>query len=997
MKKMILCGLIIGIFLLIFVQGVQAAETYQFVTKWGSLGTGNGQFNNPTDLAVDNSGNVYVSDKGNNRIQKFASNGTYLGQWGGYGTGVGQFNSLGSIAVDGSGNVYVVDYGNNRTQKFNSVGLYLTQWQSSGHISVDTSGNVYIGTGNSHIQKFTSDGVFLTEFSNIFHISDLAVDGSGHIYVVDRDDFTIDKYTPDGAASGSFSVSWPSSIAVDNNGNVYVGIYSSPERNLLRIKKFTQNGTILAQWGEYGTGDGQLNSPSGIAIDLNGNVYVADTQNNCIQKFNHVIQPVANFTVDVTLGTAPMTVKFTDLSLNNPIGWAWFFGDENFTSPWMMMNTSAGWTGRLQHSSVAMPDGSIVLMGGIDSPGSKNDTWRSTDNGATWTQVNSSSGWTARFSHSSVAMPDGSIVLMGGDERGMGTWKNDVWRSTDNGATWTQVNASAGWTGRSFHTSVVMRDGSIVLMGGYALGGLKNDVWRSTDNGATWTQVNASAGWTGRSQASSVAMPDGSIVLMGGDDGSFSTSKNDVWRSTDNGATWTQITASAEWVGRYSHTSAAMPDGSIVLIGGFTPNGIMNDMWRSTDNGATWTQVNAGAGWTVRWGHTTAAMPDGSIVLMGGYGADETFKNDVWRFQSAGSSAQNPSHIYTAPGIYNIALQAYSTTGYNSTRKTGYITVTPPAQVASFTATPRSGTDLLAVQFNDTSTNTPTAWNWSFRNVTGNNTQVWFSTLQNPTKTFGVGNYAIVLNASNSTGYNLSTQTTFINVTKTPVNLTSTLGIYRNGAFYLRNSNTGGIADTTFGYGNLAGDVPLVGDWNGDRIDTIGVYRNGIFYLRNINTNGIADLAFTYGQSGDIPIVGDWTGSGIDTVGVYRNGVFYLRNSNTGGFADVVFSYGNPTGDIPVVGDWNGDGIDTVGVYRNGVFYLKNSNTYGIADLAFTYGQPGDVPVTGDWNGDGVDTIGVYRYGAFYLRNSNTGGIADTTFGYGQPGDVPVIGNWTGT
>jgi archaellin len=223
----------------------------------------------------------------------------------------------------------------------------------------------------------------------------------------------------------------------------------------------------------------------------------------------------------------------------------------------------------------------------------------------------------------------------------------------------------------------------------------------------------------------------------------------------------------------------------------------------------------------------------------------------------------------------------------------------------------------------------------------------------------------------------------------------STIGIYRNGVFYLLNSNTGGNADTTFGYGNTAGDIPVIGDWNGDGIDTVGVYRNGVFYLRNTNSNGFAGIAFSYGNlAGEIPIIGDWNGDGIDTVGVYRNGVFYLRNTNSNGFADVVFGYGNIAGDIPVVGDWNSDGIDTVGVYRNGVFYLKNSNTYGIADLAFTYGQPGDIPAIGDWNGDGVDTVGIYRYGAFYLKNSNTNGIADMAFAYGQPGDKPSTGAW---
>ena len=166
-----------------------------------------------------------------------------------------------------------------------------------------------------------------------------------------------------------------------------------------------------------------------------------------------------------------------------------------------------------------MPNGSIVLMGGFDSGGFKNDVWRSTNNGTTWTQVNASAGWTGRFYHSSVAMPDGSIVLMGGmimDMSNVVSPFNDVWRSTDNGTTWTQVNASAGWSPRTGHSSVVMPDGSIVLMGGFDGTSEFNDVWRSTDNGTTWTLVNASAGWTARDGHSSVVMPNGSIVLMGG-------------------------------------------------------------------------------------------------------------------------------------------------------------------------------------------------------------------------------------------------------------------------------------------------------------------------------------------------------------------------------------------------------------------------------------------------------------------------------------------------
>ena len=102
-----------------------------------------------------------------------------------------------------------------------------------------------------------------------------------------------------------------------------------------------------------------------------------------------------------------------------------------------------------------------------------------------------------------------------------------------------------------------------------------------------------------------------------------------------------------------------------------------------------------------------------------------------------------------------------------------YITIeyTPASSAppnSSFTANQTSGTAPLPVKFNDTSTNTPTAWNWSFTNLTGNATEVWFSQTKNVTYTFGVGNFSIKLNASNSGGWNNSTQFTIINVSTLP-------------------------------------------------------------------------------------------------------------------------------------------------------------------------------------------------------------------------------------
>jgi type II secretory pathway component GspD/PulD (secretin) len=189
-------------------------------------------------------------------------------------------------------------------------------------------------------------------------------------------------------------------------------------------------------------------------------------------------------------------------------------------------------------------------MGGYTSVGNlMNDVWRSTDKGVTWMQQTAAASWSERYGHSSVALPDGSIVLMGGGSSG-GSLMNDVWRSTDNGVTWTQQTTATSWSERKFHISVALPDGSIVLMGGYSLFNSRtNDVWRSSNNGVTWTQQTAAASWVGRDSHTAVTLPDGSIVLMGGFDGE-SAMLNDVWRSTDNGVTWTQQIPSAPWSGR---------------------------------------------------------------------------------------------------------------------------------------------------------------------------------------------------------------------------------------------------------------------------------------------------------------------------------------------------------------------------------------------------------------------------------------------------------------
>jgi hypothetical protein len=176
-----------------------------------------------------------------------------------------------------------------------------------------------------------------------------------------------------------------------------------------------------------------------------------------------------------------------------------------------------------------------------------------------------------------------------------------------------------------------------------------------------------------------------------------------------------------------------------------------------------------------------------------------------------------------------------------------------------------------------------------------------------------------------------------------------TPGLYRrsDGFVYLRNSNTQGVADITFFFGN-PGDIAIAGDFDGDGKDSVSIYRPSEerFYIINeLGANGgglgAADFSFRFGAPGDVPIVGDFNGDGVDTIGVHRpsNGQVYLKDSLSGGFADKQFIFGNP-GDKMVAGDWNGDGKDTIAVYRPsaGVLYVKNSNGNGVADGTFDVG-----------------------------------------------------------
>jgi DNA-binding beta-propeller fold protein YncE len=141
------------------------------LARWGA-GGGNGQagsapgeFNHPSGLAVNPSGEVYVADEGNDRVAELAPDGSPRRQWGGRGSANGHFHAPDAVALDPAGDVFVLDSENNRVQEFDAAGRFLAKWGRRGTglgelsqpraLTIDCAGNVYVAdTNNNRVERF---------------------------------------------------------------------------------------------------------------------------------------------------------------------------------------------------------------------------------------------------------------------------------------------------------------------------------------------------------------------------------------------------------------------------------------------------------------------------------------------------------------------------------------------------------------------------------------------------------------------------------------------------------------------------------------------------------------------------------------------------------------------------------------------------------------------------------------------------------------------------
>jgi tripartite motif-containing protein 71 len=303
----------------------------RFVLEWGGRGSENGQFDFPIGIAINPADEIFVTDFYNARVQRFSSQGNFLSafpvspfpggialdqdgnlyvahsgippskydqerkrdkiavydsagkllrEWGKFGEGDGEFNLPGGIVISRDGHVYVADQCNRRIQVFDTAGKFLTKWGRKGFqagefggdphpkaffagptfLALDPQGNLFTTEAPlGRVQKFTAEGTHLLAFG-------------------DTDDAP-GKFGGYFTAFGKNIMRGPTGMCFDSQGRLWINSIGG------RIQRFSDQGEYLSGFGEEGTKPGQFYAPHGLAIDSRGCMYIVDSFNHRIQKF----------------------------------------------------------------------------------------------------------------------------------------------------------------------------------------------------------------------------------------------------------------------------------------------------------------------------------------------------------------------------------------------------------------------------------------------------------------------------------------------------------------------------------------------------------------------------------------------------------------------------------------------------------------------------------------------------------------------------------------
>lgn len=207
------------------------------LTEWGTKGSGDGQFNQPSGLLIQDQ-LIYLVDSRNNRIQMYSLDGDFQGQWGSEGDGEGEFNLPWGISDDSEGNIYIADWRNDRIQKFDSNGNYISAiggrdtsvLDRPSDVAVDSDGNIYVTDwGSQRLLVLDQSGSILETKRGEADLNPWSVE-----YLASQDDerkaresfvpvYKADTEDPSEVSARMEPYFWdPVAVELDQDGTVYV-------------------------------------------------------------------------------------------------------------------------------------------------------------------------------------------------------------------------------------------------------------------------------------------------------------------------------------------------------------------------------------------------------------------------------------------------------------------------------------------------------------------------------------------------------------------------------------------------------------------------------------------------------------------------------------------------------------------------------------------------------------------------------------------------------
>ncbi|MGI9073091.1 MAG: choice-of-anchor D domain-containing protein [Bryobacteraceae bacterium] len=879
-----------------------------------------GELRLPQAVAVDEAGNVYIADTGNNVIRRVAAATGIIttvagnGLWGYSGDGrLATTASLADptgVALDAAGNLYIADFSNNVIRKVNAI---------TGVIST------VVGGGSNPGDDGLGDNGPATD-ATLYRPAGLAFDVAGNLYIADSYNSLIRKVSlmtgiisvvagggsnpgtdalGDGGPATEAQLGNPMGVALDTSGNLYI---ADTGNNLVRE---VNSGTITAIAGNGNPGyqgdngpalNAKLNAPSSVGLDTAGNLYIADTNNNMIRR------------VDGTTGI------ISRMAGNRTAGYA---GDAGVPT-----------TARLNYpSSIALDAGANLYIADNANNVIRKIAMVATPLSFPQTTVGQVSG-----AQSIIIVNIGNAPL---NFSGLAVSANF------------QQQTSGGRDCLS--STILTAAGSCTMAVAFApisAGHLTGSIQLVTDSlNASGSSPNIILSGTGVGPA--VALNPSSLTF-GNQNLSTTSADQTVILSNPGSAavTLTGITVTGTNASEFSQTNtcaATLGAGASCTISvTFIPSLV-------GARSASITVTDSAAGSP----HTAALSGTGvGVAQISLNPSSLTFGNQNLASVSAAQTITVSNSGSAALSITSVAIAGTNAADFIQTNTCGASVAAGASCTISVTFTPAlAGARSASVAIADNATGSP-----HMLNLTGT----------------GVAR----LEATNEEPGDVRIQGDFDLDGKLDV------GFWRpsSGTWYVNLSNLGARAQHQWG---LPGDIPVPADYTGRGGTDYAVWRpsNGTWYI--MPSNGAASYAIQWGLPGDMPVTGDFDGDGKSDLAVWRpsNATWYIIPSGTG--MPYSKQWGLP-GDLAEAADYDGDGKIDVAVWRpsDGAWYVAGST--GVV-YRRKWGTSGDVPAPADYDGDGRADFAVWRpsNGLWYIMPTSNSASAYTAQ-WGLPTNILI-------